>query len=176
MRRTELIKMLEEANQPVKGADLAKHFAVSRQVIVQDIALLRAEGSHIIATPQGYILQKEVKEVWPQQIIVTKHSTIEAMKDELETIVMYGGHVLNVIVEHPIYGEIMGNLSLTDLYEVEEFIQKVEEHQVSPLSFLTNGVHLHTIAAKNEAILEKIMHKLSGKDYLIKAENMKKET
>lgn len=49
-RREQLIALLKQADIPVSGTDLAKRLGVSRQVIVQDIALLRAVNKNILST------------------------------------------------------------------------------------------------------------------------------
>ena len=55
-RRIELMNRLKQENRPLSGAELAKEFGVSRQVIVQDIALLRATNRNILSTNKGYVL------------------------------------------------------------------------------------------------------------------------
>ena len=42
-----------------KRTTLAKEFDVSRQVIVQDVALLRANGKNIFSTNRGYLIQED---------------------------------------------------------------------------------------------------------------------
>lgn len=176
MRRKLILEILQSSNQSVKGADLANRLKVSRQVIVQDIALMRAEGIDIMATPRGYRLNQKVKARNAERIFACQHQTLEEMLDELTIMVSYGGYVRNVIIEHSLYGEIQGNLDLATLYEVEQFVEKIRQSEIKPLSILTNGVHLHTVEAKEEAILEMIMHKLSGKRYLIDSEKNEKES
>ena len=55
-RRRAVAQILEEAEGPVSAAALARRFSVSRQIIVGDVALLRAGGADILATPRGYLL------------------------------------------------------------------------------------------------------------------------
>ena len=175
MRREKIMEILENRTAPIKGAELAKLVEVSRQVVVQDIAVMRAQGLDIIATPQGYLLNRLPQEKKCVRIFACQHEGMEAMQDELETIVTYGGYVRNVIVEHPIYGEIAGNLFLGSLYEVGQFMEKAQSAEAIPLSTLTKGVHLHTIEAKNEEILQKIAHRLLEKHYLVEDFEVKRE-
>ena len=74
----------------------AKKFGVSRQVIVQDIALIRAAGYEIISTNRGYILNQP-KTVC--RIFKVQH-TDEQLEEELNTIVDLGGCVDNVMIHH----------------------------------------------------------------------------
>ena len=114
-RRIEIKKLLDKSIQAVKGTDLGKLFNVSRQVIVQDISVLRAEGESIVATPNGYIIFKNNGIL---KTIVCRHRGEEAVRDELETVISYGGKVLNVIVEHNVYGEVRGNLNIGTKNEI----------------------------------------------------------
>ena len=56
-RREKIINILRSSSTPVAGVALAKELNVSRQVIVQDVALLRANGTAIFSTNRGYVLQ-----------------------------------------------------------------------------------------------------------------------
>ena len=56
-RRDGILSLLEESDTPLSGTELAHRFKVSRQVIVQDIALLRAEDKKILSTYRGYVLE-----------------------------------------------------------------------------------------------------------------------
>ena len=56
-RRKQLLNILSSSNNPVSGGTLAKELNVSRQIIVQDISLLRANGPTIFSTNKGYLLQ-----------------------------------------------------------------------------------------------------------------------
>ena len=175
MRRDKIMEILENSTAPIKGAELAKMVEVSRQVVVQDIAVMRAQGLDIMATPQGYLLNRQPQERSCVRIFACQHEGMQAMRDELETIVTYGGYVRNVLVEHPIYGEIAGNLFLGSLYEVSQFMEKVQSIEAIPLSALTKGVHLHTVEAKNEEILQQIAHILLKKHYLLEDFDVKRE-
>ena len=49
-RREKIIQKLKTSEKPISATTFAKIFDVSRQVIVQDVALLRANGNSIIST------------------------------------------------------------------------------------------------------------------------------
>ena len=112
-RRNDIIKMLINLNEPVKGSNLAKKYNVTRQIIVKDIALLRARGENIIATPDGYMVGGD--KINKITVIVAVNHKEDDLEHELGTIVKYGGVVEDVIVEHPLYGEIKGMLMIKNL-------------------------------------------------------------
>jgi len=165
-RREEILNILCNWEGPVKGTELAEKLGVSRQVIVQDIAILRAGGEKIIATPQGYIMLKngEGKLI---KSIVCKHSGYDEIEDELNTIVDMGGKALDVIVEHPLYGEIKSPLMISSRLDVSDFMKNLIKTKAEPLSSLTDGVHIHTIEVEDERTFEKIVNSLKEKKYLI---------
>lgn len=155
-RRANIVELLLARKAAVTGAELAKIYGVSRQAIVQDIALIRAQGVNILASPQGYLMMgEEPKRL--RKTIVSSHSTLEGLLEELYVIVDYGGQILDVIVEHPIYGEIRANLMIKSRLEADQFLMSLKKHQAVPLSILTNGIHLHTIEVDNELLYEKIV-------------------
>ncbi len=162
-------KILEELKNRgyLKGSELAKIFDVTRQVIVRDIAILRAEGNDIIATPNGYFLNTPEKNQKLRKVIATKHQK-ETIERELEIIIDNGGKVLDVIVEHPIYGEIKANLMLDNRADLASFVENTKKRNAKPLSSLTDGVHLHTIEGDTKEILERIVYKLDQEGLLIK--------
>lgn len=164
-RRSKIIEILRCSDEPVSGAELAKRLNVSRQIIVQDIALLRAVNRNIISTTKGYILYyQEVQKV--NRCFLVRHSDAE-IEDELCTIVDNGGKILDVIVMHDIYGEISTGLIIKNRQDVYDFVEKLTQHNTIPLMELTGGVHLHTVEADSEAILDSIEKKLREKKYLI---------
>ncbi len=165
-RREKILNALHENKEPLTGGDLAKKFSVSRQIIVQDIALLRAKGEGILATPQGYILTKKLKEDVITATLACQHTPAE-MEEELSVIVRMGGRVLDVIVEHPIYGELKGVLMISSLKDVSRFIDDVKNTSAKPLSALTQGVHLHTIETSDSSTLEDIKESLKKLGYLV---------
>ena len=169
-RQKSILIELEKADQPIVARKLAEKFSVSRQVIVGDIALLRAAGHEVLSTPKGYLLQSEwstaSKDV--KRKFVCKHS-IEETVDEINTIIQNGGKVIDVAIEHPVYGEITGTLNIFNQADADHFNEKVKKGETSLLSELTEGVHLHTIAAETMEQLDLIEGKLSEKGYLYKS-------
>lgn len=165
-RREEILNILNNSESPVSGSELGKKFDVSRQVIVQDIAVLRAEGEDIIATPKGYMIVKKTKRL--RKKIVCQHNREEELEEELRIIIDNGGKVIDVIVEHPIYGEITANLDLENNFDIDNFIESIKDTKGKPLSALTDGLHLHTIEVDNKKDLENIKLKLFEKNYLKK--------
>lgn len=164
-RRDKIIEILKNSDEPVSGAELARRLNVSRQVIVQDIALLRAVNRNIISTTKGYLLYyQESQKV--NRCYLVKHSD-EEIEDELCTIVDNGGKVLDVIVLHDIYGEISTGLIIKNRQDVYDFLEKLRSHKTIPLKDLTGGVHLHTVEADSEAVLDSIEKKLREKHYLV---------
>lgn len=148
-RRAELLALLKRAEAPITGTDLAKYTNVSRQVIVNDVNLLKARNEPIVATSQGYIYMQSEQTSRYMRKIVCAHGPEQAI-EELFMIVDCGVTVENVIVEHPVYGEITASLMVSNRLEVEQFITRVRETKSSFLSALTDGTHLHVISATSE--------------------------
>jgi transcriptional regulator of NAD metabolism len=159
-RREELLRQLSQAQTPVSAANLARQLGVSRQVIVGDVALLRTRGSDIIATARGYIMSSPVPAGRYTGKIVCQHSLAETEK-ELMAIVRLGGHVVDVTVEHYLYGDMTGQLNLSTPQDVTAFIQKVNRNKARLLSELTGGVHLHTVACRDADTFQRIVEELS---------------
>lgn len=163
-RREDILVRLIESVTPIKGTDFAKLYNVTRQIIVKDIAILRAKGNKIIATPDGYIITSEDNRV--RTILAVSHES-NRIEEELEIIIKYGGIIEDVIVEHPLYGEIKGILMIKNLNDLNNFIKRYENNKAKPLSVLTNGVHIHTISADNEENMELIKKELKESGFII---------
>lgn len=163
-RREKIIEILADRKEAVSGSRLARQLGVSRQVIVQDIALLRT-AHPILATAQGYLLYSEAGRKARRAFLVTH--TKEQIADELNTIVDAGGKALNVIVEHDLYGQISADLNVATRREVEEFCERLAKSRCGPLNEITGGVHIHTVEAESEEILDYLEKKLQEKKYLI---------
>lgn len=163
-RLEKILEILKEASSPIVARELAHEFDVSRQVIVGDIARLRAAGAKIVSTPRGYLLNVHVNHKVTKKIIC-KHTPGETM-DEINTIVRLGGKLLDVVVEHPVYGELTGALNIYNQEDADQFNKKILAGEASLLSELTEGVHIHTISADTIEILEMIEEKLNEKGYL----------
>ncbi len=162
-RREEIIARIKESKGPLSGQKLAEGFGVSRQVVVQDIALLRAEGYDIISTNRGYLLQS-TKNV--SRIFKVKH-TDEAIEDELCSIVDLGGCVENVIVHHKVYGTMEAHLGINSRRKVALFIEDIQNGKSSPLKNITSNYHYHRISADSEETLNLIEGMLKQKQYLV---------
>lgn len=162
------MELLTEEGKPVSGGDLAQRLGVSRQVVVQDIALLRAENKMIMSTNKGYILHQGKEEMKHSSIRVfqTSHKTEETL-DELNTIVDYGGRIRNVLIEHQLYGQIEVDLIINNRLDAAEFIQRMKDSKDQPLNVLTGGCHYHTVEADSEKNLDFIEAELKNKGYLI---------
>jgi len=164
-RQDLLLKHLREAEGPVSGSKLAKHFHVSRQVIVQDIALLRARGVSIIATGKGYLLDHEKF----TRIFHVNH-TAEQIMDELNAIVDCGARVENVFVEHDVYGILAAPLDCASRRDVKQFMDQINAGTSQPLTSLTKGVHAHRVTAPSEEILDEVEQALNQLGILISKE------
>lgn len=152
-RRHTILAALKEAQRPISATVLANRFSVSRQVIVGDIALLRAAGEEISATPRGYVIQHSPVGFVRQVVCCHDAAGMEA---ELNIMVDHGCTVQDVTVEHPIYGQLTGALQLSNRYDVQQFIQRNQESDARPLSDLTEGIHLHTLVCPNEAAFDRV--------------------
>ena len=164
-RREAIIRLLKGQERPISGTYLAQTYEVSRQVIVQDIALLRAAGYDLLATARGYILNEETETMY-KRVILVKHTEAET-KEELNTIIDNGGRVRDVIIMHPIYGELVGDLMLKTRREIKEFVKKLQETQANQLLKLTDGTHMHTIEASSNEELDIIEEELREKGFLV---------
>ncbi|MBE3519390.1 MAG: transcription repressor NadR [Firmicutes bacterium] len=166
-RRRKIMEILTQAGEPVTGATLASRLGVSRQVIVQDIALLRAQGQKILATPGGYaFLEAEPATGGIVKLVAVKHGRSET-QDELYTMVDAGAEVIDVIVDHPVYGQLTGQLSLKTRGDVDRFIATMEESGAGLLSSLTGGVHLHTVRVPNLETFKRLENALRRKGFLL---------
>ena len=167
-RRKKILEILGTQTEPVSGTSLSKKLGVSRQVIVQDIALLRAVNKNILATTKGYILYHQEKEQFYRGFYVCHDN--DAIKDELYTIIDNGGKVLDILVEHEVYGQISADLILKTRQDVDVFCKKLKESCHSrPLNIISGGPHIHTVEAASETILDNIERALKEKGYLISA-------
>ncbi|MCL5264051.1 MAG: transcription repressor NadR [Chloroflexi bacterium] len=165
-RRNEILRILRDDHHSVTGSELATRLKVSRQVIVQDVAILRASGAEIVATPQGYVLPPQHESTTCTAVLACQH-TREQTEDELTLMVDVGLRVIDVIVEHPLYGELKGLLMLDSREDVRAFICKMEETSAGLLSALTNGVHLHTVEAARPSTIQRAREELQKKGYLL---------
>lgn len=167
LRRKQIISLLEQASKPLSGSELAQMLEVSRQIIVQDIALLRASNRNIVSTNKGYLLYPDKTSKKRCQRLFSVLHDDSGMEKELYIIVDNGGRLLNVVVEHQVYGQIAVDLMLDNRRDVNEFIEKINSETTHPLSILTNGRHYHTIEADNEVILDRIEEEFRNNNFLV---------
>jgi len=166
-RRNHILKMLKEQDSPLSGTALANEFHVSRQVIVQDIALMRAESHDILSTNRGYLYRREdAAPSMPKRVFFIRHST-EQVLDEFLVVTELGGKVLDVVVEHEIYGQIRVDLLIENPRDAREFYEKLINSKDNPLKVLTDDCHYHTVAAPSEKLLDLIEQELDNKGYLL---------
>ncbi|TFE01039.1 transcription repressor NadR [Jeotgalibacillus salarius] len=158
-RREKILLALRHSIGPITGRSLAKEMNVSRQVIVSDINLLKAKNEPILATSQGYLYMPSNPVSRVSRLIVCRH-TPEQTEQELQLIVKHGAIVKNVVIEHPVYGEMTASLMLHNQAEVKRFTDQLSSSESSLLSELTDGVHMHEIEAENAAILDHIEQEL----------------
>ena len=162
-RREQIIRQIQESKAPVSGTKLASLYSVSRQVIVQDIALIRAAGYEIISTNRGYILNQP-KTVC--RIFKVQH-TDEQLEEELNTIVDLGGCVDNVMIRHRVYGKMEAELALSSRRKVGAFMEDIRSGKSSPLKNITSNYHYHKVSADSEETLDLIEQELREKGFLV---------
>lgn len=161
-RRNKIIQMLSKNKEPISGKELAKIFGVSRQVIVQDIALLRAQDYEITSTNQGYVLLEEQK---ISRVFKVVHSDTD-VEEELNLIVDYGGKIDDVFVYHKIYGTVRADLNISSRNDVKEFLQDLKGGSSTLLKNITSDYHYHTVSASSEKLLDLIQERLQEKGFL----------
>ncbi len=161
-RRQEIINLLLSAKEPMSGTALAERFSVSRQIIVSDIAVIKASGFEILSTHYGYVMQKSPL---CERVFKVKHTTDET-EDELMSIVRLGGTVVDVFVWHKVYGRVQAQLNIFSPLHVKQFIEGVRSGKSSELMNITGGYHYHTIRAESEEMLQNIFEALNNKGYI----------
>ena len=166
-RRQDILEQLKRAEKPVSATALARQYGVSRQIIVGDVALLRAGGEPISATPRGYVLDREGDGLL--HTVAVRHQDRE-MERELLICVDNGCTVLDVVVEHPVYGQLVGQLQVASRYDVEQFINRVRSGSARPLSELTGGIHLHRLRCPSEEAYHRVCRQLDEAGFLLKDE------
>lgn len=165
-RRQAIIDYLTPAQTPVNGTELARHFGVSRQVIVQDIALLRAQNHTIWSTNKGYMLSKPQEPLAGCRRVIAVQHTQEQTLEEMQAIVDFGGRMLDIFVDHDLYGEIRVALIINDLQDALDFCERMNHCDSKPLKVLTGDTHYHTIVAPSEKAMQMILQELREKGIL----------
>lgn len=161
-RRKQIINILTSSNEPISGAGLAKQLDVSRQVIVQDMALLRASGYAVLSTTKGYVITDKPMH---KRVFKVIHSDNEVM-EELNMIVDLGGIVENVFVYHKVYGVVCADMNIKSRRDVQNFLAQIESGKSSLLMNTTSGYHYHTILAEDEETLDIIFNALKDRGFL----------
>ncbi len=162
-RRTELIGILMAESEPIAGAVLSERLGVSRQIIVQDISVIKASGYDILSTHRGYLLQKSPLH---ERVFKVRH-TREQTEDELTCIVSLGGIVSDVFVWHKVYGRIEAPLNIFSLYHIEQFLEGIRSGKSVELMSITGGYHYHTVRAQTKEQLAAIGQALEEKGYIV---------
>src|SRR3990170_275528 len=157
-RRRRLTEWMRTHAGPVHGDDLARRFRVSRQCLVQDVAILRAAGVEILSTPQGYRLPQGRSSAH-RATLACRH-TPEQTEEELNILVDHGVRVLDVVVEHALYGELRGSLMIESRADVQDFLRRWRQTGANLLSSLTRGVHLHTVEASRPKMIARAKARL----------------
>ena len=162
-RRQMIIDIIKTSPTPLSGSQLAKKLNVSRQIIVGDVALLRASNIDIISTNKGYIINSPV---YCTQTFKVNHSDSQ-LEDELNTIIDAGGKVLDIAIEHPVYGRITAPLEIYSRNDILKFKERMGTDNAVPLCKITSGEHYHTVSAYSEDILKDVRQALLNKGYLV---------
>ncbi len=166
MRRSQILKLLQESAAPISGAILAAQFHISRQVIVQDIALMRAENHRILSTNKGYLCRSDAQEnTQPKRVFFVRHRDSQVL-EEFMTVIELGGRILDVAVEHELYGQIRVDLLIETAQDARVFTEKLAACRDNPLKVLTDDCHFHTVAAPSEKLLDLIEKELREKGFL----------
>lgn len=166
-RRNKIIELIRDADRPVSGTALAKTLDVSRQIVVQDIALIRATGVDIVSTNRGYVVSSEVRY---ERIVKSVH-TEDQIQEELFAIVDCGGYVENIIVNHRFYNRIEAPLNIRSRLDAKEYIETIKSGKSKSLSSATSGYHYHTISADSEQTLDIIEEELKAKGFWLELDD-----
>ena len=161
-RRKEILRLLQDADSPVAARELAGKFGVSRQVIVQDMAVIRASTSGILSTTKGYVMQQDNCFVREFKVRHGQDKTAQ----ELNLIVDCGGRVRNISISHRVYGRISAEMDIRSRQDVNEFIEALKHSYSSVLSTATSGYHYHLIEASSEERLDLIGEQLEKAGFL----------
>ena len=162
MRREKIIARLTDASVPISASKLAEELGVSRQVIVQDVALIRATGCQIASLARGYVLETMSQ---PQRVFKVQH-TDEEVEAELNLIVDAGGIVEDVFVFHKHYGTVRAQFDIKSRYNVKQFMENITSGKSSLLMNVTSGYHYHTVTADTEETLDLIQKSLEEHGFL----------
>lgn len=167
-RREKIIELLTGTEKPLSASAIASQCAVSRQVIVGDIALLRASGAQIIATPRGYLLEQASCNGLKIEIACIHGD--DRLAEELYTVVDLGGAMIDVTVAHSVYGQICAPLHIFSRFDADAFLDKLKTANAQPLCTLTGGIHLHRLRCPNQTVQSRVLEALRTKGLLFQKE------
>lgn len=167
-RRQFILDWLKKTTEPLTGQVIAEKTNVSRQIVVQDISLLKARNEPVMATSQGYVYLTEQRSTLSFKKIIACRHVPKDTERELLMMVDHGVTVRDVSVEHPIYGELTATLMIKNRRDVIDFIKRMDSTNAAYLSDLTEGVHLHTIEADTEEQLSSLCQELEQAGFLLK--------
>ncbi|MDE6373566.1 MAG: transcription repressor NadR [Clostridia bacterium] len=162
-RRKEILSLIGNSRNPVPANLLSERYSVSRQVIVQDVALLRAQGYGVISTNRGYVLGSGLG---AQRVFKCRH-TLQELINESEIIISRGGKIEDIMVNHRVYGKISARLELSEPRHAEELYRSLVSGASKPLMSVTDGYHYHTVSADCEETLDGIEGALREAGFLI---------
>lgn len=162
-RRAEILSLISNSPAPVTANFLSEKFSVSRQVIVQDIAILRANGNLVISTNRGYVTDGGVR---AERVFKCRH-TLDSLVEESQIIISHGGRVEDIFVNHRVYGKISAKLELSTLRHAQELYRSLASGASKPLMSVTDGYHYHTVTADSEELLDDISSALKSAGFLI---------
>ena len=161
-RRKRIADLLLATDGPIAGGELSERFGVSRQIIVQDISILRAHGFDILSTHAGYVMHASPL---VERVFKVLHSSGET-EDELNLIVGLGGTVVDVFVWHKAYGRMAAKLNIGTREQTARFIESVRSGKSVELMSVTGGYHYHTVRADTKEILDEIGRALEARGYI----------
>lgn len=166
-RREKILNILQDSKTPISGTDLAKQLEVSRQIIVQDMALLRANGVKILSTNRGYIVEEQKR---CSRVFKVVH-TDEQVEEELNLYVDFGAKVEDVFVYHKVYNVVKVSMNIKSRIDVQQYLKDISSGKSTQLMKLTSNYHYHTITADSEEILDMIQEELQKKGFLAKLQD-----
>ena len=165
-RRAAILQQLAHAGAPIAARTLATHYGVSRQVIVQDLAVIRASHPGIISTARGYVLEQPDQPAGCTREFKVRH-TPDRTGQELNLIVDCGGRVKNISISHRVYGHMEAVLGVNSRRKVAEFMEDIRSGKSSPLKNITSNYHYHRVSADSKETLDMIEEDLRQRGFLV---------
>jgi len=166
-RRAEILEDLRNTGDSISGVKLAEQYDVSRQIIVRDISILKADGHPIVSTSRGYVRRPAVRRGKPFKRTIACQHNFEQMEEELKIILDNGAMIDDVSIDHPVYGEINGELMIATNEDLTLFLTRMDKEKSRMLANLTDNVHLHVISADTKKILDNAIRDLIEHGYII---------